>query len=215
MTPSHAPISLAAQAYQVIEEMIVTLKLAPGSSFSEAELIEQTGFGRTPVREALQRLTTQQLIVVMPRRGMLVSDINIGAFLDILETRKALEMLLVGQASRRASQSQREAIVATADAMAAGAARDDMHAFLAGDRALDIAVAGAARNPYAADSLIPLHTHCRRFWFFQRHNGDMVLAANGHRRLAAAIAGGDGDGAREAVSTLILYLQSFAKSLLE
>ena len=43
----------------------------------------------------------------------------------------------------------------------------------------------------------------------------MVLAANGHRRLAAAIAGGDGDGAREAVSTLILYLQSFAKSLLE
>jgi hypothetical protein len=50
-------ISLTDQAYSRIEELIVTLQLPPGGAVSESEICAQTGFGRTPVREALMRLS--------------------------------------------------------------------------------------------------------------------------------------------------------------
>ncbi|MBN9114117.1 MAG: GntR family transcriptional regulator, partial [Pandoraea sp.] len=58
-------------AYEWIEEAIVTLRLAPGSTLSELQLSEMTGFGRTPIREAIQRLAREHLIVVLPQRGLL------------------------------------------------------------------------------------------------------------------------------------------------
>ena len=55
--PSTPAQSLTDLAYAHLEELIVTLKLAPGAAVSEAELSELTGIGRTPIREALQRLS--------------------------------------------------------------------------------------------------------------------------------------------------------------
>ena len=60
---------LTDQAYEQIEEAIVTLRLAPGSSVSELQLSEMTGIGRTPIREAIQRLAREHLIMVLPQRG--------------------------------------------------------------------------------------------------------------------------------------------------
>jgi DNA-binding GntR family transcriptional regulator len=60
------PPTLADQAYDAVEALIVTLELAPGSVFSEAELSERVGIGRTPLREALLRLTAERLVVSLP-----------------------------------------------------------------------------------------------------------------------------------------------------
>src|SRR5262245_62309605 len=68
--------SLTEQAYRVIEEQIVTLRLKPGDVLSEQFLCVSTKFGRTPIREALQRLSREGLITILPRKGVLVSDIN-------------------------------------------------------------------------------------------------------------------------------------------
>ena len=65
--------SLTDRAYADIEEMIVFLKLAPGSAISEAELSGHLGIGRTPIREALQRLARERLVQILPRRGIIVS----------------------------------------------------------------------------------------------------------------------------------------------
>ena len=61
--------SLTDRAYADLEEMIVTLKLAPGRAVSESELSQRLGIGRTPIREALQRLAREELVVILPRRG--------------------------------------------------------------------------------------------------------------------------------------------------
>ena len=61
------PPSLAEQAYRLLEDKLVRLELAPGSVVSEGQLIEMTGLGRTPVREAMQRLAQQELFRVLPR----------------------------------------------------------------------------------------------------------------------------------------------------
>ncbi|MEE3092729.1 MAG: GntR family transcriptional regulator, partial [Pseudomonadota bacterium] len=86
--------SLSDQAYEGLEEMIVTLHLEPGAVLSEAELSEQLGIGRTPIREALQRLAREGLVLILPRKGILVSEINPGKQLLLLEVRRELERLL-------------------------------------------------------------------------------------------------------------------------
>ena len=82
--------SLAVKAYTLLEEKLVTLELEPGSMVSEGDLIDMTNIGRTPVREAIQRLAHQELFKVIPRKGLLVSPVSRSSMLDILETRKPL-----------------------------------------------------------------------------------------------------------------------------
>src|SRR5262245_46131429 len=68
---------LSDQARTRLEEMIVSLELAPGSIWSEAELSARIGIGRTPVREALQRLEADHLVRILPRHGAQITEINV------------------------------------------------------------------------------------------------------------------------------------------
>ena len=98
--------TLTEQAYRLIEEQIVTLRLKPGDVLSEQMLSATFDIGRTPIREALQRLAREGLITVLPRKGILVSDINPRSQLLVLEVRREIERLLsalVPSARRRNS----------------------------------------------------------------------------------------------------------------
>ena len=99
--------SLTEQAYRVIEEEIVTLRLKPGDVLSEQLLSATTSIGRTPIREALQRLAREGLITILPRKGILVSDINPRNQLLVLEVRRELERLLSRTGAERATPAQR------------------------------------------------------------------------------------------------------------
>src|SRR5205085_12697101 len=100
--------SLTELAYVHLEELIVTLKLAPGRVVSEGELSTLTGIGRTPIREALQRLAREKLVSILPRRGIVVPEINVGSQLKLLEVRRELERLIARSAARRATDAERE-----------------------------------------------------------------------------------------------------------
>ena len=80
--------TLSAKAYEIIEELIATVELPPGTIFSEGELAARIGIGRTPLREALLRLSREHLIERMPRRGVRVTDINLTDQLALLEVRR-------------------------------------------------------------------------------------------------------------------------------
>ena len=99
--------SLTDRAYLHLEQMIVTLRLRPGSAVSEAELSERLGIGRTPIREALHRLARERLVVILPRRGIIVSDINVNTQLRLLEVRRVVECLVARSAARRSDQPTR------------------------------------------------------------------------------------------------------------
>ncbi len=77
--------TLTDRAYRELEEMIVTLQLVPGTVLSEQALSLRLKIGRTPIREALQRLARDSLVVIMPRRGIMVSEINLRLQLRLLE----------------------------------------------------------------------------------------------------------------------------------
>src|ERR1700712_5604094 len=99
--------TLTEKAYRALEEEIVTLRIPPGTVVSEATPSRRLALGRTPVREALQRLAREWLVVILPRRGIVVSDIDPVRQLRLLEARREIERFLARSAARRGRPGQR------------------------------------------------------------------------------------------------------------
>ena len=194
-----ADATLTEQAYRAIEEAIVTLALAPGEVVSEAQLSAKLGFGRTPVREALQRLARERLVRIMPRRGIVVAAVDVGEQLRLLEVRREIERLVARCAARRADPAQRARFLRVAEEMERAAAASDETAFLRLDRALNLLVLEAARNEFAAAAMALMHGLSRRFWFMHwRRSAGLAEAAAVHGALARGIAAADPDAAAAA-----------------
>jgi DNA-binding GntR family transcriptional regulator len=205
--------SLTEQAYRVIEEQIVTLRLKPGDVLSEQFLSAATKFGRTPIREALQRLSREGLITILPRKGILVSDINPRSQLLLLEVRRELERLLSRAGAERATPVQRAALQDIARGMDQAARHNDDIAFMRLDRELNTLVIEAAHNDYAARSMKLLQGLSRRFWYMHyREAADLPLCARLHANQARAIAKGDADAAARASDKLMDYVESFTRA---
>ena len=104
-------VTLTDKAYAQIEELIVTLQLPPGTVLSELVLADRLGIGRTPIREALQRLSRDGLVNILARRGVLVSEIDLRAQLRLLEVRRELERLMARSAAERAHREAPQAVL--------------------------------------------------------------------------------------------------------
>jgi DNA-binding GntR family transcriptional regulator len=205
--------SLTDQAYSRLEELIVTLQLTPGEVVSEATLAERLRIGRTPIREALHRLARERLVIILPRRGIIVSEINVGAQLRLLEVRREIERLIARSAAERASAAERTQFQALAKAFEAAARTDDETAFMRTDRAFNDLSLVAARNEYATGAMTLMHSLSRRFWFIHyRQAADMALAAKLHAAVARAIAKGNGIAAATASDRLVDYIEAFTRS---
>ena len=202
-------------AYDAIEAMLSTMQLEPGSPIVEAELAERTGMGRTPVREALLRMISIGLIVQQPRRGLLVSNIDLAEHLDVIQTRRVLENLIAACAARRASAVQRKEIVQCAQKMVAAAERGNLDEYMRGDHELDLVIHSASRNRSAVKCVTPLIVQCRRFWYAYQHEGDIIAGAQAHLELAQGIATGDEAAAITGANRLMDYLEDFAKRIIE
>lgn len=204
--------TLTEQAYQRLEEMIVTLRLAPGAVLSEQALAAELDIGRTPIREALQRLAREGLVVVLPRKGILVADTDPRKQLLVLEVRREIERLLARAGAARASDGQREQFRAIADGMEAAAASNDDISFLRLDREMNALLAEAAHNDYATRTMRFLNGHSRRFWYLHyKLAADLPRCARLHAAEARAIASGDGARAAAASDRLMDYVEKFTR----
>ncbi|HYI83299.1 MAG TPA: GntR family transcriptional regulator [Acetobacteraceae bacterium] len=205
--------TLTERAYRVLEEEIVTLALPPGEVVSEALLSDRLGIGRTPIREALQRLARERLVRIMPRRGIVVAGVDVREQLRLLEVRREVERFLARTAARRADPGQRERLRAIADGMDAAALDGDETAFLRLDRELNLLVVEAARNEFAAAAMTLMHGLSRRFWFIHwRQSADLPEAARVHAALARVIAEGQPEPAAAASDQLLDYIEAFTRA---
>jgi DNA-binding GntR family transcriptional regulator len=210
--PAAPAQSLTDLAYAHLEEMIVTLKLKPGAAVSEAELSELTGIGRTPIREALQRLAREKLVNILPRRGIVVSEINVGNQLRLLEVRRELERLIARSAARRASEEERARFREMARDFVKAAKTDDDVSFMRTDREFNELCSAASHNEFAASAMALMHSLSRRFWYLHyRQAADMPLAAKLHADVASAIAEGDEEAAARAADRLIDNIEKFTR----
>jgi DNA-binding GntR family transcriptional regulator len=203
--------SLAEQAYRLLETQLVTLALAPGELIGEKDLVERAGIGRTPVREAIQRLSVEGLLQVLPRKGLMVTPLRRSDLTMILEARKVLERLMVVKAAERATPDQRQALRLLATHFEDS--ENNLEIFFRLDKRLDELLHAACDNRFLVKALASMHSHCRRLWYLHRNNLDLPRAAKLHGGLARAVADADGSGAIRALDEIIVVLDSLVKEL--
>ena len=214
--PGSGGETLTDRAYSTLEEMIVTLKLAPGSAVSEAELSQMLGIGRTPIREALQRLSREKLVQILPRRGVIVSDINVKRQLGMLEVRREIERLVSRSATRRALPHERARFGALAVNFKKAARANDDVGFMRTDSEYNELAILTARNEFAAAAMRLMQPLSRRFWYMHyQQAADMPVTANLHAAIAEAIANGDEAAAGRATDALIDHIESFTRATLD
>ncbi len=204
-------LSLAEQAYRILEEKLVTLQLPPGAVISEGQLIDITGLGRTPVREAMQRLAQQELFQVMPRKGLLVTPVSRPGMLHILEARKPLERVIVYRAALNARDEQRSDLSSIARAFTIS--HDSFVEFLRLDCELDALLDYCAGNPFASAALAPLRSHSRRFLYFHRHRMQLSDAISAHSKMIRLVARRDYNGAQKASDSVISVMERLVASV--
>ncbi len=207
--------SLVDVAYKELINRFITLDLPPGSVWSEVELSSLLGIGRTPVREALQRMASDQLVTVIKRAGIMISNISIQDQIFVVETRRELERLVSLGAAKHALIDERAQLNVLADSIEGAGNRGDVFAYLKFHFELKRYVASCAKNPYASRALIPLHTLSQRFYFrYHRNFNNLHLVGRAHAELTRAIVSGD-EAAVIAHSAVVSDIaQSFTRDLL-
>lgn len=200
----------AGQAYQHIEQLIVSEELRPGTLVSEALLMEKTGLGRTPIREALQQLARNRMVEIHPNRGVLIPPASVEAQLRMLEVRRVLEALAVRLACTNASSVELERMNATVDVLSADSMSLDQYSQVLKETHQMIAL--AAHNEYLADAMAPLQGLSRRFWLAHVRDEPNEVGRGSILNIAIlrAILRRDPDAAEQASITLNDYLVDFA-----
>jgi DNA-binding GntR family transcriptional regulator len=196
---------LADRAYVAIRDLIVSLRLAPGSLIDERRLVESLGIGRTPVREALRRLAQEQLVEVFPRRGMFVTGVDVKDLARISEVRAALEPEAARLAAERASDEERDDLAALGDQIKRGA---DLMSL---DERIHRAVYAAAHNDLLEKTLGEYYVLALRIWMIALDRAeDLEDAVEAHRDLIEAIVVANGDGAAEVMRA---HVQGFEQAM--
>jgi DNA-binding GntR family transcriptional regulator len=198
-----------------LERLFITLQLVPGSVWSESSLSEWLDIGRTPVREAIARMAFDGLVTVMPRAGIVISQISVENQLAVLETRRVLEELVSARAARHSTDEEREKLRAMAESIEKAGDSSDVHGYINWHFEIKRFVASCARNPYAARALRPLHTLSQRFYFaYHREFDNLPTVGRAHADLTRAIA--DGDEVRSASRSALVsdIAKNFTRDLL-
>jgi DNA-binding GntR family transcriptional regulator len=208
--------SQAIQAYRILEEMIVTLELAPGSRISENSMSRRLGIGRTPVREAMQRLAREGTLRILPRAGAIVSDIDVTDQFKLIEVRRELERVIAGRAARLVDARTKVAFEELAGRFDRAARENDDTIFIAADREFNHLMVSTANNVYATVAMAPIQAQTRRFWFLNfKKFGDLERVSVLHAAIARAVARNDIGAAQRASDELIDYVEEYTRKTLE
>ena len=177
--------------------MIVNLDFAPGDVLREDDLREQLGIGRTPIREALQRLEREHFVNVVPRQGIFVTGIDVGELSMLFETRSVLEPYAARLAALRGDAATWDAMEA---ALASTADTTDGAELLAIDRTCHELMWQAAGNRFLIDTLDMLYAQSDRLWhLYLADVADPGHAVDEHVAILNALRSGDSDMAASLV----------------
>lgn len=205
---------LSDKAYYLIRQKIITLEMPPLSPIDEQALMEELQLGRTPIREALQRLASEDLILLAPRRGMFVADISITDLHQLFELRATLEGLCAHLAAERASAQQLQAmkqVIRDLDAVP----DDDYRGLMVIDERFHELLYEAADNEFLADVLLRLHALSFRIWHLVLERvGSVREALDQHIAITDAIEARDPERAEELVRQHVVEFQQQIKAAL-
>jgi DNA-binding GntR family transcriptional regulator len=211
--PQLSPLSQ--QAYQRLRDKIVMLHLAPGAPLNEAALMAELQLGRTPIREAVQRLAGEGLITLRPRRGAFVANLSITDLQQIFEVRRMIEGYAAALAAERATAADCTALRAALAQLSSSESNGDTHLYMEIDRQFHRALARSAHNKYLETTLSRLYNLNLRLWFLALAKiGPMREAIEELQRVIDAIEHRDGPAAESAICDHITGFQERIRAIL-
>lgn len=133
--------------FNTLRQEILTGKMKPGERLMEIHLANKLGVSRTPIREAIRKLELEGLVIMIPRRGAEVAQITWKSLKDVLEVRRALDVLAIELACERMNQEQIEQLHKACGDFKAATKTQDTRRIAEADVALhDIIVASTGNN---------------------------------------------------------------------
>ncbi|MAM62230.1 GntR family transcriptional regulator [Maritimibacter sp. UBA3975] len=202
--------------YEHLREQILSGEIPPGTRLTAPALAEKLGVSRSPVREAVQKLTRQRLAVERPRRGVEVVNCELSDTIRLFELREVLEGLAASLAALRASEEEiediraameeHESLILKADTVARQKANMRFHAL----------IRDAADNPELARSLDDLQAQIRLAMNTMKAHltpNELSQTAEDHRHIYEGIAARDSETAEKAARLHIRRLHSRLKAI--
>jgi DNA-binding GntR family transcriptional regulator len=153
------------RAYSELRDRIVTLRLPPGSVLREEELMAELDLGRTPLRDALRRLSLESLVSVEPRRATTVTAVDASDIVHISEVRAELEAQAAELAALRVDGVLRTECETLAGELDRLERTRDQDALMRLDERIHRTVWRAAQNPYLTTTLERYFTLSLRIWY--------------------------------------------------
>lgn len=200
-------------AYAALRDDILHWNTPPGTVFAEVEQAERLNLSRTPIREAFAKLTAEGLLVALPGRGLVVSDLSRETIVELFELRVVLE----SEAARLvAIRREPEVFLALRDEFAAAPALlerdDDRREYYSLVERLDAAMDEAVKSRFLLSAIRRLRPHLVRVRRLARDNRERLLAAAAeHLIIVEAIIDGDSELAAGATS---IHLKKSLKNIL-
>src|SRR5438067_535787 len=137
----------SATVYRMLRDEIVWLRRKPGEAIAEKDIAQAHGISRTPVREALLRLTAEGLVDTVPKSGTFVARIPLAALPEAIVVRKALEQVTARAAAMQARRSDVAGLRAILERQREADGAGDRIAFHQADEAFHAAIAAAGGYP--------------------------------------------------------------------
>ena len=204
-------VSLRHQAYELIKQKIVSLELAPGSVIDEAALQTELKLGRTPIREALQRLALEKLVVIIPRRGMFVSDIGLMDLQRLFEMRLVLESMAARLAAQRGTPKHWQRMERVLANLPAEIEPVENQTIIAIDQTCHEIIYEAVDNEFLQDTLSTMYALSLRLWYFALAKiGNMRAAVLEHIAIMEALKAGDAD---KSAALLEQHIKAFQEEI--
>ncbi len=205
-------INLFERAYEELEERIVACDMQPGRLLTIQELQDLTGFGRTPIHQAVNRLAGDTLILIRPRHGLQIAPVDLARDRMLLKLRRDIERFVVRLATERARAAQHSQLLHLSRSLRSRRSDMTITEFNRYDRRIDRLVIAAADEPFLEHTLRPLHTISRRIgWIY--HNctpnpGSLHQTIDCHIAIIEAMVKRDPDAAAAASDDLIDFADS-------
>ena len=187
-------------AYQSMRRKILDNLWAPGYQALEQEIALQMGMSRTPVHEALMRLSNEGLVEVIPRRGMRVLPVSHNDMKEIYEILTALECMAAEiLAARQPSDAELKPLVTATKAMQKALDKDDLDAWAAADEQFHERLVQMAGNKMLADAVFSYWDRAHRARLFTlRLRPKPINSTQEHMDLVEMLRTGDAPGASQA-----------------
>ena len=208
ITAESAPGLIAERAYLDLRDRIVTLRLPPGAVLREEELMAELGIGRTPLREAVKRLTLENLVAVRPRRGTFVTDVHPSDIAALTEVRAELEGFAAQLAATRLDGEGRALVLALRVEVDQLDREGDQDGLMRLDQRVHRLTWAQSRNPYLVETLERSFTLSLRIWYVVLDRMP-TLRATVHRQtqFLESLLAGDAVAARALMHEHVLEFQ--------